>query len=250
MSVGIQRLRDETELIRQGAIDKGEDPAVVEAALALDERRRALLAEGDGLKAERNTAIKQVGEAIRGAEPDGPEVAALRAALDAGGRRIAALDAELATVEAQLDDLAAAHPQPGRPGRPDRRRGGHRHGPDVGRAAPRRPAARRRGRRRRAGRRRHLERAPALGDRGGPDTCSTWRAARRSPARASPSTRAPGRALQRALINWFLDVHTPRERHDRGLAAGRRELRRPLEGPARSPTRKTRCTSSRATSCT
>ena len=79
MSVGMQRLREETELIRQGAIDKGEDPAVVDVALALDERRRALLSEGDGLKAERNAASKQVGEAIRGgASPDGPEVAALR----------------------------------------------------------------------------------------------------------------------------------------------------------------------------
>ena len=49
MSVGLQRLRDEPDLIRQGAIDKGEDPAVIDRALQLDESRRALLAEGDGL---------------------------------------------------------------------------------------------------------------------------------------------------------------------------------------------------------
>ncbi len=36
MSVGLQRLRDDPEAIRQGAIDKGEDPALVDRALELD----------------------------------------------------------------------------------------------------------------------------------------------------------------------------------------------------------------------
>jgi seryl-tRNA synthetase len=116
VSVGIQRLRDETGLIRQGAIDKGEDPAVIDVALALDERRRALLSEGDRLKAARNVASKQVGEAIRGgASPDGPEVAALRAASTTAGERIAAIDAELATVEAELDDAMLRIPNPADP---------------------------------------------------------------------------------------------------------------------------------------
>ncbi len=43
MSVGLQRLRDEPDVIRKGAIDKGEDPALVDAALELDARRRQLL---------------------------------------------------------------------------------------------------------------------------------------------------------------------------------------------------------------
>ena len=116
MSVGMQRLREDTERIRQGAVDKGEDPAVVDAALALDERRRALLSEGDGLKAERNTASKQVGEAIRGgASPDGPEVAALRAASTTAGERIATIDADLAAVEAELEDALLRIPNPADP---------------------------------------------------------------------------------------------------------------------------------------
>jgi seryl-tRNA synthetase len=119
MSVGVQRLREEPERIRQGAIDKGEDPAAVDAALILDERRRALLSEGDALKAERNTVSKQVGEAIRaGASPDGPEVASLRAASTKAGGRIAAIDAELATVEADLDDAMLRIPNPADPGVP------------------------------------------------------------------------------------------------------------------------------------
>ena len=53
MSVGLQRLRDEPDAIRKGAIDKREDPAVVDRALELDARRRQLLGESEALKAER-----------------------------------------------------------------------------------------------------------------------------------------------------------------------------------------------------
>ena len=71
MSVGLQRLREEADRIRQGAIDKGEDPSFVDRALELDAERRRLQAESDALKAERNTASKRVGELIRaGAAPD------------------------------------------------------------------------------------------------------------------------------------------------------------------------------------
>ena len=51
MSVGVQRLREEPDLVRHGAIDKGEDPAAVDRAIALDERRRRILADNDALKA-------------------------------------------------------------------------------------------------------------------------------------------------------------------------------------------------------
>src|SRR3970282_1457618 len=97
MSVGMARLREEPDAIRKGALDKGEDPALVDAALAADERRRTLQGEGDALRAERNTASKSIGEAIKGgAQPDGPEVAVLRARSTAIGERLTAIDAELA----------------------------------------------------------------------------------------------------------------------------------------------------------
>ena len=78
MSVGLPRLREEPDVIRKGAIDKGEDPALVDRALDLDAERRRLLAETESLKARRNEASKQIGAAIQGgASPDGPEVAEL-----------------------------------------------------------------------------------------------------------------------------------------------------------------------------
>ncbi len=116
MSIGLARLREEPERIRQGAIDKGEDPSIVDAALSLDARRRQLLGESDGLKARRNALSKQVGEAIRGgASPNGPEVAALREASTEAGKRIEALDKELGEADAQLQDLMLRIPNPADP---------------------------------------------------------------------------------------------------------------------------------------
>src|SRR6478735_3163266 len=116
MSVGVQRLREEPDRIRQGAIDKREDPAVVDRAIEVDAARRRLQSESDALKAERNTASKQIGEAIRGgAKPDGPEVAELRAASTSAGERIDAIDAELAAAETELEDLLLRIPNPADP---------------------------------------------------------------------------------------------------------------------------------------
>ena len=116
MSVGVQRLREERDRIRQGAIDKREDPSIVDRALEADANRRQLQAESDRLKAERNVASKRVGEAIRGgARPEGPEVAELRDASTRAGARIDEIDAELAAVEAELEDLLLRIPNPADP---------------------------------------------------------------------------------------------------------------------------------------
>jgi len=116
MSVGLQRLRDDADTVRRGAVDKGEDPALVDQVLALDGRRRRLLGDGDALKAERNAASKRIGEAIKGgARPDGDEVAELKAASVAAGTKIDAIDAELATVETETEDLLLRIPNPADP---------------------------------------------------------------------------------------------------------------------------------------
>ncbi len=198
MSVGAARLREEPQRIRQGAIDKGEDPALVDAALAADERRRQLLGEGDRLKAERNSASKQVGEAIRGgAKPDGPDVAALRQASTAAGERIAAIDAELVQVEATLEDLLLRIPNPADADIPI---GGEEANVTVRTWGEQLLASV-------AGadgtwvRRPHWELGASLGmfdlERGAKVAGSGF-----------PVYRGAGSNLQRALIGWFLDTHT------------------------------------------
>ncbi|MBA2374075.1 MAG: serine--tRNA ligase [Chloroflexi bacterium] len=208
MSVGLPRLRDEPDRIRQGAIDKGEDPGLVDRALALDASRRRLLGETETLKAERNAASKRIGESIKGgAAPDGSEVAELRAASTAAGERIRALDAELAEVEAALDDQLLRIPNPADPDVPV---GGEEANVTVrtwGELLPHEQPV--------AGetaadappdgatwaRRPHWELGEAL------DIIDTARGAKIAGS-GFPVYKGAGSALQRALINWFLDVHT------------------------------------------
>jgi len=198
MSVGLQRLREETAAIRAGAAAKGEDPAIVDEAVALDARRRDLLAEGDGLKAERNAASKRIGEAIRGgATPDGPEVAALKAASVAAGERADRVDRQLGDVEARLDELLLRIPNPpdadipvgGEEANRTVRTWGERLAREAtadGTTWTRRP---------------HWEIAEAL------DIIDNPRGAKITGS-GFPVYKGAGSALQRALISWFLDVHT------------------------------------------
>jgi seryl-tRNA synthetase len=189
VSVGLQRLREDADRLKLAAADKGEDPAVVDRAVELDERRRSLVAEADALKAERNEASRRIGEAIRaGAAPDGPEVADLKAASATSAERIDALDAELATVEAELDDAMLRIPNPADPDVPV---GGEDANLTVrtwGEPLPR------------EGRVPHWDLAERLGiidlARGAKVTGSGW-----------PVYVGDGATLQRALIGWFLDVH-------------------------------------------
>jgi seryl-tRNA synthetase len=199
MSVGIQRLREQPDRIRQGAIDKREDPTLVDRAIEVDAARRRLQAESDELKAERNAASKRIGEAIRGgATPDGPEVAGLRARSTAAGRRIDAIDADLSATEQELEDLLLRIPNPADPEVPV---GGEEANVTVrtwgvqltreatapdGSAWERRP---------------HWELGEALG------MIDNARGAKVAGS-GFPVYTGAGSRLQRSLISWFLDVHT------------------------------------------
>jgi len=69
VSVGIQRLREDSEALREGARRKGEDPALVDAALATEERRRAVQGETEGLRAERKEASREMEQLVRSVTP-------------------------------------------------------------------------------------------------------------------------------------------------------------------------------------
>ena len=79
MSVGPARLRDDADTIRKGCEAKGEDPALVDQALAVDEQRRVLLGKADNMRAQKKQISDSIGLAIKGgAEPNGPQVAQLK----------------------------------------------------------------------------------------------------------------------------------------------------------------------------
>ena len=167
-----------------------------------------LQGEGDTLRAERNSASKSIGEAIKGgARPDGPEVAALRARSTAIGERLSAIDAELAEVETQVEDLLLRIPNPAELDIPI---GGEEANVTVRTWGD------------------LLPRLQPLEGETGADALpggSTWERrphwdvaedlaiidlARGAKIAGSgfPVYRGAGSALQRALIMWFLDVHS------------------------------------------
>ena len=149
VSVGLQRLRDEPDLLRRATADKGEDPALVDRALDLAEQRRVLVAELDAAKARRNTVSEQIAEAVRaGADPGSPDLVRAEGCLPPRIRRHQATRSGPGDRPGRPGRRDAAHPEPGRSRRAGGRGGGERHGSHVGRA----PAPR--------------GSAPALGDRG------------------------------------------------------------------------------------
>jgi seryl-tRNA synthetase len=209
VSVGLQRLRDDPEVIRRGAIDKGEDPSLVDRAVELDVERRHLLAERDALKASRNQLSAEIASLVKDrADPrSDPRVAQLRAESAGIGARAAAADARVAEVEAEVEELLLRIPNPADPDVPV---GGEEanvtirtwgaqlprvqplEGEVGADAAPGGPTWERLP---------HWEVGGRLGlldlERGAKITGSGF-----------PVYRGLGSALQRALISWFLDVHT------------------------------------------
>ena len=190
MSVGLQRLRDEPDVIRQGAVDKGEDPTVIDRALALDEQRRALLADVEGNRRYRNEASKKIGDLIKsGKSPDDPEVANLKAAVAGFKAESDQQEKELPDIQAQLEQLMLRIPNPADPDVPV---GGEeanetvRTWGEILRKDFRKP---------------HWEIGEAL------DILDNARGAKIAGS-GFPVYKGAGSGLQRALISWFLDVHT------------------------------------------
>jgi seryl-tRNA synthetase len=92
----IRLIREQPDLVKAALGRTGVDPAQVDAVLAYDEQRRALLREVEQLKALRNAVSKEIGKMSDAAARDA-KIAEMRAV----GDRIAELDCELAAVEEQ-----------------------------------------------------------------------------------------------------------------------------------------------------
>jgi seryl-tRNA synthetase len=195
MSVGLQRLREDADAIRRGAIAKGEDAGLVDRALELDADRRRLLAEVEALKATRNTQSAEIGRLVKGgADPKtDPGVLELRRQSTETGARVEALEPTITARDSELEDLLLRIPNPPDPDIPV---GGEEAnvtirtwGEPLANAADgwtRKP---------------HWELGDALG------ILDNARGAKIAGS-GFPVYKGAGSALQRGLINWFLDVHT------------------------------------------
>jgi seryl-tRNA synthetase len=191
VSVGLQRLREDADRIRQGAIDKGEDPAVVDEALQLDAERRRVTGEVDGLRSQRKARSDEVAAAMKAGDRERGD--ALRDEARALGDRIAAGDERLRDLETRLADLLLRIPNPADPDVPV---GGEDASVIV-----------------------RTWGEPLAHDAGGWHRAAHWEVAdalrlfdlpggAKVTGSGFPVYRGAGAALQRALIDLFLGIHT------------------------------------------
>jgi seryl-tRNA synthetase len=111
----LREIRQDLEPAREGLRRRGIDPALLDEALELDERRRSVLPELEQLRAEKNSASKQIGELQRGGEDASAAIDAVRELSEREKR----LDEELAEVEERRAAVLAALPNLPDPTAPD-----------------------------------------------------------------------------------------------------------------------------------
>ena len=91
----LRLIRENPQPARDSLARRGVDPAILDEALELDERRRALLPELEELRARKNQASKRIGELQRGGEDASDAIAEVKGV----SAREKELDDELRAVE-------------------------------------------------------------------------------------------------------------------------------------------------------
>jgi seryl-tRNA synthetase len=181
----IRMLREQTGEVKAALARAGVDPHQVDAVLAFDERRRQLIRDVEALKAVRNAGSKEVARLRDAAERDA-RIVEMRAI----GDQIAALDRDVAVIEQhQQDALLELRnlPHPAVPDGPDETANVIlvQEGEPCQRAFTPRP---------------HWELGEALG------IIDFERGVKLSGSRFYV-LKGQGARLQRALIQWMLDLH-------------------------------------------
>ena len=181
-------VRDHADEVRSGLKNRGLEPETMLGPFAaLDAKRRELIPQVEGLKRDQNTS----GEEVARAKKQGLDPSAIFAANKTRGQQIKQLEAELDAVEQQRTDLLMTVPNLPHASVP------------VGRTADDNAEVRRHGQPRAFAfePKPHWDVGPALG------ILDFERATRMSGARFAVLMGA-GARLERALINFMLELHT------------------------------------------
>ncbi len=184
----IKLIRDNSQRVRDRLATRGRgDEARIAEIAVLDEKRRKLLVEAETLKADRNRVNKEIGAL----KAKGLDVSAKLAEMKEVSQRIAALDAQLAALDAQLSEILLVIPNLPHDSVPVGKDAGdnrevRRHGEPPEFSFPPKP---------------HWELGEKLGILDFP------RAAKISGS-GFILYKGAGARLERALINWLLDLHT------------------------------------------
>ena len=108
--IDINLIRTNPELVKENIKKKFQDHklVLVDQVLELDSKRRALIAEGDALRAARNTLSKQVGMLMKEGKKE--EAEAVKAQVKADADRLLAIEKENEDVESALKKAMMAIP--------------------------------------------------------------------------------------------------------------------------------------------
>lgn len=180
------------DTIRANLDRRGTDPAVhrdIDRLVALSSRRRELITRRDELRAERNTLSQQVGVLYKQGKAE--EATALKEQVNAGSVRTAEIDAELEGVESERDTISLGLPNLLHPAVPP---GKGEEDNVVVRTWGSSPVEAGTGES-------HVEIGTRLG-------ILDLEAATKLTGTRFWVLKGPGARLERALINFFLDLHT------------------------------------------
>lgn len=108
--IDVNLIRTNPELVRENIRKKFQDKKLplVDEAIALDEKKRALQNEGDTLRASRNTLSKKIGGLMR--EKKFEEAERVKAEVNADAERLASIEKETAEVSEQLKKVMMSIP--------------------------------------------------------------------------------------------------------------------------------------------
>ncbi|MCJ7735600.1 MAG: serine--tRNA ligase, partial [Anaerolineales bacterium] len=101
----IQIFREDPDLVRQALIKRNQETSPVDQVIQLDDKRRNLLQQVEGLRAERNEASKAIGKIKDPGERQ--EKIAATAGL---GDQLGSLEDELKVLEPELQALLGTFP--------------------------------------------------------------------------------------------------------------------------------------------
>lgn len=101
-------IRENIELVRRKTILRGIDPALIDRFSEIDARRLSLLGETEDLKNRRNTVSREIAELKQKGDNEAAEP--LIAEMRDVSARIKSLDSELGTIQEQLGDIVMSIP--------------------------------------------------------------------------------------------------------------------------------------------
>ncbi len=110
----IKRIRDDFENVKKAVESRGKGDYNIGRAVELDDKRRELLAEVEALKAEQNKASKQIPQMKKAGE----DTTALMAEMKELSNKIAGLDEQVKAVQAELRDVLLGIPNTPNPESP------------------------------------------------------------------------------------------------------------------------------------